>query len=98
MANHSLFDIDGKLYPPMAAVVAGSAEDHSVLGQWEAATEHPELIKVDKNGKHKFTLNKGKGQGSIDAAYNPYMHSSNLVINDCSFVNDVRPKKQSAPY
>ena len=70
--------IDGKLYPPMAAVVAGKTEDYSELGSWEKATEHPELI---KNG-NKFNLNKGKGQGSLDAAYNPYMHSSNLMIND----------------
>ena len=70
--------IDGKLYPPMAAVVAGSMEDASKLGEWEKATEHPELI---KNG-NKFTLNKGKGKGSLQAAYNPYMHSSNLMIND----------------
>lgn len=69
--------VDGKLYPPMAAVVAGNYEDASVLGQWEQAVEHPELV---KNGK--FTLNKGKGQGTIAAAYNPYMHSSNLVLND----------------
>lgn len=74
--------VDGKLYPPMAAVVAGSYEDYSELGKWEAATEHPELIKLDKSGKPKFTLNKGKGQGSLAAAYNPYMHSSNLVLND----------------
>lgn len=74
--------VDGKLYPPMATVVAGSYEDYSELGKWEAATEHPELIKFDKNGKPKFTLNKGKGQGSLAAAYNPYMHSSNLVLND----------------
>lgn len=69
--------VDGKLYPPMAAVVAGNYEDASVLGRWEQAIEHPELV---KNGK--FTLNKGKGQGTIAAAYNPYMHSSNLVLND----------------
>ena len=74
--------VDGKLYPPMAAVVAGSYEDYSELGKWEAATEHPDLIKLDKSGKPKFTLNKGKGQGSLAAAYNPYMHSSNLVLND----------------
>ena len=74
--------VDGKLYPPMAAIVAGSYEDYSELGKWEAATEHPELIKLDKSGKPKFTLNKGKGQGNIAAAYNPYMHSSNLVLND----------------
>lgn len=74
--------VDGKLYPPMAAVVAGSYEDASELGTWEQATEHPELIKLDKKGKPQFTLNKGKGKGSLQAAYNPYMHSSNLVLND----------------
>lgn len=73
--------VDGKLYPPMAAVIQGSYEDASELGKWEMAVEHPELIK-DVNGKAKFTLNKGKGQGSLAAAYNPYMHSSNLVLND----------------
>ena len=69
--------IDGKLYPPMAARTEGQYEDYSILGEWEQATEHPELI---KNGKYK--LDKGKGQGSIEAAYNPYMHSSDLPIND----------------
>ena len=70
--------VDGKLYPPMAARIDGKHEDYSVLGVWEQATEHPELIK----GNGKFKLDKGKGHGSIEAAYNPYMHSSNLVIND----------------
>lgn len=70
--------IDGKLYPPMAARIDGTYEDASVLGAWEQSTEHPELI---RNG-NKFKLDKGKGQGSIEAAYNPYMHSSNLVLND----------------
>ena len=69
--------VDGKLYPPMAARTNGQYEDYSVLGQWEQATEHPELV---RDGKYK--LDKGKGQGSLTAAYNPYMHSSNLVLND----------------
>lgn len=70
--------VDGKLYPPMASRIDGKFEDYSELGKWEQATEHPELI---RNG-NKFKLDKGKGQGSLEAAYNPYMHSSNLVIND----------------
>lgn len=70
--------VDGKLYPPMASRIEGKFEDYSELGKWEQATEHPELI---RNG-NKFKLDKGKGQGSLEAAYNPYMHSSNLVIND----------------
>lgn len=36
--------VDGKLYPPMAARTNGQYEDYSVLGQWEQATEHPELV------------------------------------------------------
>lgn len=69
--------VDGKLYPPMAARVDGKYEDASELGAWEMSVERPDLV---KNGK--FKLDKGKGQGSLTAAYNPYMHSSNLVIND----------------
>ena len=69
--------VDGKLYPPMAARVAGKYEDASELGAWEMSVERPDLV---KDGK--FKLDKGNGQGSLTAAYNPYMHSSNLVIND----------------
>lgn len=69
--------VDGKLYPPMAARVDGKYEDASELGTWEMSVERPDLV---KDGK--FKLDKGKGQGSLTAAYNPYMHSSNLVIND----------------
>lgn len=69
--------VDGKLYPPMAARVDGKYEDASELGAWEMSVERPDLV---KDGK--FKLDKGRGQGSLTAAYNPYMHSSNLVIND----------------
>ena len=74
--------VDGKLYPPMAAVVAGKYEDSSELGTWEATVEHPELIKWGDDGKAYFKLDKGQKRGSLDARYNPYMHSSNLVLND----------------
>lgn len=80
--------IDGELYPPMAEFIgskkSGTREDASTIGHWEMATEHPELIKwVD--GKPKFELKKTNDDGSVStvpAAYNPYMHSSNTVLND----------------
>ena len=73
--------IDGKLYPPMAARIKGDdGKKHLVysseIGVWEQATEHPELIK-----EGKFNLDKANGS-SIDAAYNPYIHTSASPLND----------------
>lgn len=78
--------VDGKLYPPMAAKVKGEDGKYhwgnpSTIGVWQQATEDPANIKKIKNGVGYYTLNKGDGT-SIDAAYNPYEHSSNLVLND----------------
>ena len=78
--------IDGKLYPPMAAKVKDENGKYqlthpSKLGVWQQATEDPANIKKIKNGVGYYTLNKGDGT-SIDAAYNPYEHSSNLVLDD----------------
>ena len=78
--------IDGKLYPPMAAKVKGADGKYhltnpSEIGVWQEAVEDPTNIKVKKNGIGYYTLNKGNGK-SVDAAYNPYEHSSNLVLND----------------
>lgn len=77
--------IDGKLYPPMAAKVKDKdgkyrMQNASEIGVWQQADEDPAHIKI-KNGRGYYTLNKGNGK-SIDAAYNPYEHSSNLVLND----------------
>ena len=74
--------IDGKLYPPMAARVKsadGSRElvMPSELGRWEQADERPDLIRRG----NKFTLDKANGS-SIEAAYNPYFHTSRSPLND----------------
>lgn len=74
--------IDGKLYPPMAAKVKSddgkrSLVMNSELGRWEQADERPDLI-VKGN---KFTLDKANGS-SIEAAYNPYFHTSRSPLND----------------
>ena len=74
--------IDGKLYPPMNAVVNGKLEGGSELGKWQKATEHPEKITWE-NGKAYVNLSKGLGKGSVShVEYAPYEHSSNLVLND----------------
>lgn len=73
--------IDGKLYPPMAAVVNGSLVEPAEPGVWYTADEHPELIKLNDKGKPQFNLNKGIGKG-LAAAYNPYWHTSSTPLND----------------
>jgi len=79
-------EIDGKLYPPMAALVKGENGKKQLVedtkkGEWYQADERPDLIKLDKNGKPKFELNKGNG-GMVPAAYNPYFHTSASPLND----------------
>lgn len=68
---------DGKLYPPMAAMVKGKFVEPIELGKWEQADERPELA----DDKGMFTLNKGNGK-SLKAAYNPYLHTSRTPLND----------------
>lgn len=69
--------IDGKLYPPMAAKVEGSLVEPSELGVWEQADERPDLIRKG----NKFKLDKANGS-AIEAAYNPYFHTSRSPLND----------------
>lgn len=86
------------LYPPMATYrKVGKGRDAQYikanpgrLGVWQMSEEHPEDILVDKDGKEKYPLYKkvinpktGKPKWSqVNAAYDPYEHSSNLAIND----------------
>ena len=81
---------DGKLYPPMSGRVReqyttknGTVRNRWVwrapitLGKWERSEEHPEMANEDGT----FTLDKGNGS-TINAAYNPYIHTSRTPIND----------------
>lgn len=70
-------EIDGKLYPPMAARVDGKMVEPVELGKWEQAVERPEL--ADAYGRYK--LDKGNGK-SLKARYNPYIHTSRSPLND----------------
>ena len=78
--------IDGKLYPPMAAKTKGEDGKYhltnaSEIGSWQQAVEDPSNIQFNEKGVGYYVLNKGDGS-SVKAAYNPYEHSSNLVLND----------------
>ena len=81
---------DGKLYPPMSGRVKTQVEAKNgtmrtkwvwrspiEIGKWEQSEEHPEMANEDGT----FTLDKGNGS-TINAAYNPYIHTSRTPIND----------------
>ena len=75
-------EIDGKLYPPMAAMLKGEdgklqLVDSTDLETWYQADERPDLVL----GDGKFRLYKGNGT-YVDAAYNPYWHTSKTMLND----------------
>jgi hypothetical protein len=54
----------------------------SEIGVWQQAEEKPDSIpKFHKSGYGYYVLKKDDG-GTVTAAYNPYEHSSNLVLND----------------
>lgn len=72
--------LDGKLVSPKATLINGTVEGETQLGQWEEAVEHPELAQIDENGNAYFIL-KENGR-TTKARYNPYIHSSNLMLND----------------
>ena len=76
-------EMDGKLYSPMAAIIDGKRTDATEMGAWMRSDERPDLVSEDG----KFTLvktdkPKGAGEGDVDAAYNPYMHTSTSMMND----------------
>jgi hypothetical protein len=82
--------VNGNYYPPMSGRVKSTVVDKNgkprtkwewrepiKLGEWEMSEEHPEMANDDGT----FTLDKGNGS-KIDAAYNPYIHTSRSPIND----------------
>lgn len=78
--------IDGKLYPPMASKVKGEDGKYHLsngreIGEWMQAEEDTTNIKFNDKGIGYYDLKKDDG-GTVRAAYNPYEHSSNLVLND----------------
>lgn len=83
----SFLEIDGKLYPPMASKEKGADGTYRMRnaiepGRWVESEGNLKNIIIDpKNGRGYFNLKKDDGS-TIKAAYNPYQHSSNLMLND----------------
>ena len=75
----------GFLYPPMSAQTEkGEWRNPVRRDKWEESEEAPEkaILKKNKKGnKWVFRLHKGNGK-YVDAAYNPYIHSSDTMLND----------------
>ena len=83
----SFLKIDGKLYPPMASLQKDENGKYKLAhameeGRWEESVGNPKNVIVDeKTGKGYYNLKKDNGK-TVKAAYNPYQHSSNLMLND----------------
>lgn len=76
--------IDGKLYPPMSTKVKGKDGKWKLntgldIGQWIESDITTDHTMFNKEGK--FILKKDNGD-TIYAAYNPYIHSSDTMLND----------------
>lgn len=89
--------IDGKLYSPMATKVGGKSTPEIRLGVVEQSEEHPEIIKSTrtdaKTGEQYgyVVIDKGQNKGTLEVAYNPYMHCSRTVLNDQFTSAHIRP-------
>lgn len=83
-------DEDGTLNSPMAGGgVGGKRKGERVetykpkFGEWEKADEHPELATMNEGDEYgHITIDKGQGNGTLEVAYNPYIHTSRQMLND----------------
>ena len=81
-----------KLYPPMASKQYDESgklkmANAMAVGEWEESVGNPNsknIVKVvDKDGNVSWDYKlKKEGGGEVQAAYDPYQHSSNVVLND----------------
>ena len=81
----AMIEIDGKLYPPMSSMVEENGEkvlrEGINIGDWVKSDE--DLSKATlRNGKYYFDLLKDDGTSVDQVAYNPYLHTSDSMLND----------------
>lgn len=71
----------GFLYPPMSAKVDGKWRNPVRKDTWERSVEDPSRVQDEGPHKGQFYLDRGD-EGGVWAAYNPYFHSSDSMLND----------------
>ena len=79
------------LYPPMATKVSAEKKggkrkmaNAMAVGEWEKSVGNPNsrnIFRDKETGKWKYNLIKDNGD-TVPADYDPYQHSSNVVLND----------------
>lgn len=83
-------DENGVYHSPMAGGGVGGALKKERTdtykpkdGEWEKADEHPELATYNEGDEYAhITIDKGEGNGTLQVAYNPYIHTSRQMLND----------------
>ena len=86
----------GRLYSPMATQERDDngrwrLRQPTEMGAWEQADEHPEKAIQKEDGSWVFRLKKPDGS-TVDAAYNPYIHTSLIPLNDQFTAAHKRPE------
>ena len=76
----AMVKIGDQLYPPMSSKEEGKLREGNSLGDIIQSEERPDLA-IKENGRWVFKLDKGNKKG-LKAAYNPYIHSSDWMLND----------------
>lgn len=81
------------LYPPMAVRQYDESGkitrvSSMAVGEWEESIGNPNskniFYEINSKGEKvwKYRLQKDAGEGTVPAAYDPYQHSSDVVLND----------------
>lgn len=86
----------GFLYSPMATQEKDQEgkwklRQPTEINAWEQSDEHPEKAVQGKDGKWYFILKKPNGS-EVRAAYNPYIHTSLIPLNDQFTAAHKRPE------
>ena len=76
----AMVKIGDKYYPPMSTKEDGKLREGNALGDIVQSEERPDLA-IEEDGKWYFKLEKDNDD-DLEARYNPYLHTSDWMMND----------------